>query len=183
MEGYQIINMEKRSRKKGILFWITGLSGSGKTTLGKTIHKDITKLYGPTIMISGDNLRKIFKLNGHKKEERLKLTNSYCQFAKYVTNQKINIIFAVVSMFDKPRKWNRQNIKNYVEIYVKSDLKKIIRLRKKKIYHKKNIKNLVGIDIVPEFPKKPNIIIKNFFSKSKEKISKELVQKIKKIIN
>tara|TARA_B100001769_G_C21937779_1_gene505250 strand:+ start:107 stop:658 length:552 start_codon:yes stop_codon:yes gene_type:complete len=183
MEGYQIINMEKRSRKKGILFWITGLSGSGKTTLGKTIHKDITKLYGPTIMISGDNLRKIFKLNGHKKEERLKLSNSYCQFAKYLTNQKINIIFAVVSMFDKPRKWNRQNIKNYVEIYVKSDLKKIIRLRKKKIYHKKNIKNLVGIDIVPEFPKKPNIIIKNFFSKSKEKISKELVQKIKKIIN
>ena len=183
MEGYQIINMEKRNRKKGILFWITGLSGSGKTTLGKTIHKDITKLYGPTIMISGDNLRKIFKLNGHKKEERLKLSNSYCQFAKYLTNQKINIIFAVVSMFDKPRKWNRQNIKNYVEIYVKSDLKKIIRLKKKKIYHKKNIKNLVGIDIVPEFPKKPNIIIKNFFSKSKEKISKELVQKIKKIIN
>ena len=119
MEGYQIINMEKRNRKKGILFWITGLSGSGKTTLGKTIHKDITKLYGPTIMISGDNLRKIFKLNGHKKEERLKLSNSYCQFAKYLTNQKINIIFAVVSMFDKPRKWNRQNIKNYVEIYFK----------------------------------------------------------------
>ncbi len=175
--------MKKENRKKGILFWITGLSGSGKTTLGKAIHKDITKLYGPTIMISGDNLRKIFKLNGHKKEERLKLTNSYCQFAKYITNQKINIIFAVVSMFDKPRKWNKQNIKNYVEIYVKSNLKKIIRLRKKKIYHKKNIKNLVGIDIVPEFPKKPNIIINNFFSKSKEKISKELVLKIKKIIN
>ena len=124
--------MKKENRKKGILFWITGLSGSGKTTLGKAIHKDITKLYGPTIMISGDNLRKIFKLNGHKKEERLKLTNSYCQFAKYITNQKINIIFAVVSMFDKPRKWNKQNIKNYVEIYVKSNLKKIIRLRKKK---------------------------------------------------
>ena len=31
-------------------------------------------------------------LKSSKKEERLKLTNSYCQFAKYVTNQKINII-------------------------------------------------------------------------------------------
>lgn len=173
----------KIDKKKGILFWITGLSGSGKTTIGKAIHEDIIKLYGPTIMISGDNIRKIFRLNGHKKEERLKLTNSYCQFAKYVTNQKINIIFAVVSMFDKPRKWNRKNIKNYVEIYVKSDLKKIIRLRKKKIYHKKNIKNLVGVDIVPEYPKKPNIIINNVFSKSKEKISRELIQKITKIIN
>ena len=175
--------MKKKNKKKGILFWITGLSGSGKTTIGKAIHEDIIKLYGPTIMISGDNIRKIFRLNGHKKEERLKLTNSYCQFAKYVTNQKINIIFAVISMFDKPRKWNRKNIKNYVEIYVKSDLKKIIRLRKKKIYHKKNIKNLVGVDIVPEYPKKPDIIINNFFSKSKEKISRELIQKITKIIN
>ena len=168
--------------KKKWLFWITGLSGSGKTTLGKAIHKDIVKLYGPTIMISGDNLRKIFRLNGHKREERLKLSKSYCQFAKYIVNQKINIIFAVVSMFNTPRKWNKDNIENYIEIYIKSDLRKIINLRKKKIYHKKNIKNLVGIDIVPEYPKKPNIIINNFFNKSKEKISKELVEKIKKII-
>tara|TARA_Y100000992_G_scaffold262938_1_gene199012 strand:- start:792 stop:1328 length:537 start_codon:yes stop_codon:yes gene_type:complete len=173
--------MKKKNKKKGILFWITGLSGSGKTTLGKAIHKDISKLYGPTIMISGDNLRKIFKLNGHKKEDRLKITNSYCQFARYITNQKINIIFAVVSMFDSTRKWNRQNIKNYLEIYVKSDLKKIIKLKKKKIYHKKNIKDLVGVDIIPEFPKKPDITIKNFFSKNKEKISKEIVKKIKDI--
>ena len=50
------------NKNKGILFWITGLSGSGKTTLGKAIHKDIKKLYGPTIMISGDDVRKIFKM-------------------------------------------------------------------------------------------------------------------------
>ena len=83
------------NKKKGILFWITGLSGSGKTTIGKAIHKDIQKLYGPTIMISGDNIRKIFFLKGHTKIERLKILKSYCQFAKYITNQNINLIFAV----------------------------------------------------------------------------------------
>ena len=31
----------KINKKKGILFWITGLSGSGKTTLGKKIFKQI----------------------------------------------------------------------------------------------------------------------------------------------
>ena len=62
--------MKKIDKKKGILFWITGLSGSGKTTIGKSIHNDIKK-YGPTIMISGDNVRKIFHLSGHKKEEDL----------------------------------------------------------------------------------------------------------------
>ena len=52
--------MIKINKDKGILFWITGLSGSGKTTLGKAIHRDINKLYGPTLMISGDDLRNIF---------------------------------------------------------------------------------------------------------------------------
>ena len=129
-------------------------------------------------MISGDNIRKIFNLKGHKKDERLKLTKSYCRFAKYITNQKINIIFAVVGMFEEPRKWNRKNLKNYVEIYIKSNLKKIIRLKKKKIYHKKNIKNLVGLDIKPQFPKKPDIKINNTFNKRSNILAKEIVSKI-----
>ena len=84
-------------------------------------------------------------------------------------------------MFDKPRKWNKQNIKNYVEIYIKSNLNKIIKLKKKKFIIK-NIKNLVGIDIIPEFPKRPYIKIINSFNKNKKKISKKIISEIKKKI-
>ena len=169
----------KINKKKGILFWITGLSGSGKTTFGKAIYKDIQKLYGPTLMISGDNIRKIFYLKGHTKEDRLKILKSYCRFAKFITNQNINLIFAVVGMFNEPRKWNRKNISNYIEIYIKSNLKEIIKLKKKRIYHKKNIQNIVGVDIKPEFPKKPNITIVNSFDKPKTKIAFQIIKKIK----
>ena len=169
----------KINKKKGILFWITGLSGSGKTTFGKAIHKDIQKLYGPTLMISGDNIRKIFYLKGHTKEDRLKILKSYCRFAKFITNQNINLIFAVVGMFNEPRKWNRKNISNYIEIYIKSNLKEIIKLKKKRIYHKKNIQDIVGVDIKPEFPKKPNITIVNSFDKPKTKITFQIIKKIK----
>ena len=172
----------KTKKKKGILFWITGLSGSGKTTFGKAIHKDIQKSYGPTIMISGDNIRKIFYLKGHKKQDRLKVLKSYCQFAKFITNQNINLIFAVVGMFNEPRKWNRKNITNYIEIYIKSNLKEIIKQKKKRIYHKRNIQDIVGVDIKPEFPKKPNITIINSFNKPKTKIVFEIIKKIKKNI-
>ena len=48
--------------KKWHLFWITGLSGSGKTTLAKKIYKKINKIYGPTIILSGDDIRNIFSL-------------------------------------------------------------------------------------------------------------------------
>ena len=47
----------KINKKKGILFWITGLSGTGKTSIGKKIKKDIVKNYGPTLLVNGDDIR------------------------------------------------------------------------------------------------------------------------------
>ena len=70
----------------------------------------------------------------------------YCKLAKFITNQNVNVIFAVIGMMDNIRHWNRKNIKNYVEIYIKSDLKLVMSKKKKKIYKKKT-KNVVGLDI------------------------------------
>jgi len=85
-------------------------------------------------------------------------------------------------MMDGLRNWNQKNLKNYVEIYIKSDLKKIINKRKKKIYHQ-NKKNIVGLDIKPEYPKKPHIILHNNFKKSINVYSEDLMIKINKHLN
>ena len=172
----------KKNKNKGILFWITGLSGSGKTTIAKKIKKDIIQLYGPTLLVSGDNLRKIFNFNKYTYNERVSNSKKFCKFAKFVTNQKINLIFAAVGMMDSMRKWYRNNIDNYIEIYIKADLKKIIRLKKKKIYHKKNGGDIVGITIKPEFPRQPDIRINNDFKKSTDDLVNNLIKKISKIV-
>tara|TARA_B110000014_G_C19959763_1_gene496676 strand:+ start:32 stop:568 length:537 start_codon:yes stop_codon:yes gene_type:complete len=169
-----------KNKHKGTLFWITGLSGSGKTTIAKKIKSDIRKHYGPTLLVSGDNLRKIFNFNKYSYEERVLLAKKFCKFAKFITDQKINLIFAVVGMMHSSRKWYRKNIDNYVEIYIKADLNKIIKLKRKKIYHKKKIGDIVGIKIKPEFPKNPHIIINNDFKKNIEELSNELINKLKK---
>ena len=174
--------MKKKSKKKGILFWITGLSGSGKTTIAKLIKKDIVKNYGPTMLVSGDDLRKIFNFNKYTLVERKLLAKKFCNFAKFITNQNINLIFATVAMMHAPRNWNRKNIDNYVEIFIKTKINKIIEAKKKKIYHKKNIGDIVGLNIKPELPKKPDIIIINSFDKRINDLSKILVNKIKLII-
>ena len=173
---------KKINKKKGILFWITGLSGSGKTSLAKKIKKDISKKYGPTIIISGDNLRSIFCLNKYDYKSRLSNMQKFTKFSKFVTDQKINIIFAVVGLIEKPRVWSRKNIDNYIEIYVKSDIKKIIKSKKKKLYRKKKQNNIVGINIKPEFPKKYDIILLNNFNNSINKLSKDLLKKIHNLI-
>ena len=170
-----------RNKDKGILFWITGLSGSGKTTIAKKIKKKISHLYGPTIELSGDDFRKIFKLNKYTKKARIEYLLKYLHFCKLITNQKINLIFNLIGMYSRARRWNRKNIDNYVEIYIKADIHKIIKLKRKATYLK-NKKNIVGLHIEAEFPTKPHIIIKNDFDKTLDKLSKELVNKIKILI-
>ena len=115
--------MKKINKKKGILFWVTGLSGSGKTTLSKKIKKDITKYYGPTLLISGDDLRKIFNFNKYTLLDRIILSKKFGNFAKFITDQKINLIFAIVGMMHRSREWNKNNIDNYLEIYIKTERK------------------------------------------------------------
>ena len=176
--------MKKIRLKKnyGTLFWITGLSGSGKTRIAKKIAGTIRKKYGKTIILSGDEIRNIFDLKGYSYEDRLKTVLKYCKLAKKITSQNVNVILAVIGMVDILRNWNKKNQKNYVEIYIKSDVKKIIEAKKKKIYHKK-IKKIVGVDIPAEFPKRPNIIVNNNFKKDINYLSKTLLNKIEKLIN
>lgn len=173
--------LRKINKKKGILFWVTGLSGSGKTTIAKKITRKINKLYGPTVVISGDNLRNMFNLKGYSYKDRLDTVKKYCKLSKFLTSQKINVVFAVIGMMDLVRDWNRKNIDNYVEIYIKSEIKEIIRRRKKKIYFLSK-KNLVGLDIKPEFPKKPDIVLKNNFKMNINELSEKLMDKIQKLI-
>ena len=174
--------MKKKNKKKGILFWVTGLSGSGKTTLSKKIKKDITKYYGPTLLISGDDLRKIFNFNKYTLLDRIILSKKFGNFAKFITDQKINLIFAIVGMMHRSREWNKNNIDNYLEIYIKTNIKTIIKANKKKIYHKRNSGDIVGVNIKPELPKRSDIIINNNFKKTANVLSKELVGKIRDII-
>tara|TARA_B100000787_G_scaffold164487_1_gene147219 strand:- start:91 stop:627 length:537 start_codon:yes stop_codon:yes gene_type:complete len=175
--------MKLKNKNKGILFWITGLPGSGKTTLGRKIKKNITKVYGPTIMISGDDIRKIFALKGYEYNERVAILKKYSLFAKYITEQKINIILAVVGMVESQRKWNRTNIENYIEIYIRSSIKNIIKLNKKKIYNKKNPGKLIGINIKPQYPKKPDITIINSFKSTTDQMAKSLISNINILLN
>lgn len=171
----------KLKKNKGILFWITGLSGSGKTTIANKIERNILHKYGPTICLSGDDVRKIFNYKKFSRKNRLSYALSYSQLCKKITNKNINVIFSTVSLFHKVRKFNRLNINNYLEIYIRSDINKVIK-QKKKFFYKGNHKNIVGKNIKAEFPTSPHITIINNFKKPTSSLAKELLKKISKKI-
>jgi len=173
----------KLKKNKGILFWITGLSGVGKTSIAKKIHKEIIKNYGPTILFSGDDLRSIFQIKTYDKKNRYKLAKQYSSFCKSIVDQNINVIFATISLFHDIQKDNQKKIDNYVEIFIKSDFKKVSKLSKKKIYLNLNEeKNIWGKNLKPEFPKKPNIVIMNNFNENLILLSNRILSKIQKAI-
>ena len=101
--------MKKIKKNRGILFWITGLSGAGKTTISKKIYKQISKEFGKTIIINGDDIRKIFELKGFDYKDRKKIGLQYSKLFKKITDQNVNIIFAGIVMIEKVRDWNRKH--------------------------------------------------------------------------
>ena len=82
-----------KKNTKGTLFWITGLSGSGKTQIAKKIKNQIIKNYGPTILFSGDDIRRIFNLKGYTYEDRFKTVMKYCKLAHSITNHKTLMLY------------------------------------------------------------------------------------------
>ena len=165
----------KKKSKKGKLIWITGLSGSGKTVIAKKLKNKINN--ANLFLINGDEIRNMFNLNKYDRETRLKYAYSYSKLCKKLTDQGINVIIAVVAMFDEVRKWNRNNIENYYELYIKTPLN-LIKIRNKKKLYLSNKINVFGKDIKAEYPKKPNQIIKNNYKKSINKIVEELLIKM-----
>ena len=171
--------MIKINKNHGILFWVTGLAGSGKTRYAKLLRRGIAKNFGPTIVLSGDDIRKSFNLKGYSFFERKKILIKYLNLIKLITKQKINVIFAVIGMIDEIRKKNRRIFKNYFEIFIKTSYLRLKKNNKKKLYVG-NKKNVVGKDISPEYPQKPDLIYFNNFNLSTKEEEKIILNKILK---
>lgn len=182
------VNFKKNSKllkniNKGTLYWLTGLAGAGKTSIGNILFKYIKKKYKNTIFLDGDILRAIlgYENTNYDKASRISIAMQYAKLSKLFTDQGINVIFATISMFDSVRTWNRKNINNYVEIYLKVPFDILIARDKKHLFSKaiKNEKqNVVGIDIKIEEPKNPDIVIENSEKVSIDNLSKDLINKL-----
>ena len=169
----------KNNYKKGILVWITGLSGSGKSLIANKLKRIFKNKNLFFIIINGDDIRKIFNLNKYDNISRLKYSYSYSRLCKKITDEGSNIILTTISMFDEIRIWNRKNIENYFEIYIKCKKKDLVKKNKKKLY-KSDKNNVVGKDIIPQYPKDPDLIINNNYKKSLDEISLKIFRKITK---
>ena len=146
-------------RKKGICYWITGLSGSGKSTVSEAFSEMIRNDFKNIILLDGDNLRVIFNNKSFSNEDRLKLSYKYALTANMLLDQGIHVVISVMALFHEVHKWNRENISNYVEVFLDVPIQELERRDPKGLYLKYKrgeVKNMVGMDIMAEFPENPH---------------------------
>lgn len=175
--------IKKIDKKKGIFFRISGLPGSGKTSMAIKLLPLIKKQFGPTIMWSGDDIRRIFKNRKYDLKSRNDFGKMIIKLASFFLKQKTNVIFATVGLNEEIRNFTKKNIINYVEIYIESEIKQLRRRKVRTFYNDiKNTQNVWGIDIKPEIPKKPDIKIINNFKFGINILTKKIFKKITEII-
>ena len=87
--------------------------------LGKLLYKSIKYNKDNVILLDGDELRELYGSKDYSYEGRKLLSIKYCKLCKMLSDQGIDVICCTISMFDECRNWNRENISNYKEIYLK----------------------------------------------------------------
>jgi len=145
--------------------WMIGLSRAGKTTLSQLLYKKLKPDVSNLVLLDGDAIRVLFGSDvDHTIEGRRKNAERISHLSKFLSDQNIHVIAAVLSIFPEWQAWNRKNISNYQEVYIKASMDSLEKRDTNGLYSqaKKGLmKNVVGVDIPFPEPKQPDLVIEN----------------------
>ena len=150
----------------GCVYWITGLSGAGKTTLGRELWQRLRAAGRSAIFLDGDMLREVIAEDlGHNLANRRKSAMRNARLCRMLASQGGDVVCPTISMFHDVQRWNRENIPNYREIYLRVPMDELQRRDAKGIYaaaKRGELCDVVGLDVAAELPEAPDLILDNF---------------------
>ena len=150
--------------KPGRVYWITGLSGAGKTTIGTGLYQELRQRKKNVIFLDGDQLRQVFQNRDYSLKGRELLAMQYSRLCHMLSEQGIDVICCTIAMFDSCREWNRKNIRDYFEVYLKVPIETLVERDQKGLYSgalKNEIHEVMGVNLEFAEPKHPDMVIKN----------------------
>ena len=165
------------------MLWIIGLSGAGKTTLANLIREQLSALGKSTLILDGDEVRKLFGDDaGHSLEGRRLSAERLLRLCKFIDSQGFSAICPVISIFPDLREKAREELSNYYEVYVRAEMSELEARDSKGLYSKFNkgeIVDVVGKDIPFPEPKHADHTVENLGSiNGLEVYAKELAKKL-----
>lgn len=142
--------------QQGFALWLTGMSGAGKTTLGTQLATVLQQRQLKVELLDGDLIRTAFGLKlGFTRVDRIINLKRAVILAKTLVKHDVIAICSFITPYEICRRYGRENINRYVEVYVKCPLDVLIQRDVKGLYRRAlsgEIENFTGISDPYEEP-------------------------------
>ena len=173
------------------VIWITGLSGSGKTTLATEVVRLLRDQGKTVLMLDGDRLRNILQSSeatekNHGREARIRHAFQYSALCRLISNQRIIVVIATISLFHEVHEWNKEHLRGYFEVYLRVPLDELERRDSKKIYSQfasGELTNVPGLDLEIDEPVNPDKVIEFDYKHSINRTAMELIDELSRKTN
>ena len=148
-----------------MVIWLIGLAGAGKTVIGREVYSILRARKPNVVFLDGDHVRAIMGADlGHSVEDRRVNAWRICRLCKYLDDQGIDVICAILSVFHDTQRWNRENYSEYFEVYIDVPMGELISRDQKGLYRGAlagDVKDVVGFDIPFEPPPLADHVVRN----------------------
>ena len=153
---------------KSFVIWLTGLPSSGKTTLAQNLAATLKAAGAPVEVLDGDEVRRTISADlGFSAKDRREHAIRVVYLSKMLIRNGINVIVPIISPYRETRAYARQELENFVEVYVDCPQEECIRRDVKGLYAKAlsgEIKEFTGISDPYEPPDSPEITVHTHLS-------------------
>ena len=171
--------------EKGTVYFFTGLAGAGKSTIGGLFYQRLKEKSPTAILIDGDLTRlaaghstvdgRVLLEDRYTTEARKSGAFESFQTCKYYADQGLDVVICSIAMYTEVRDWNRKNIENYREVYLKVTRETLYRRDQKKLYSS-GTKKVVGVDLPWDEPGHSSIVVPNDGEETPEEIVDRLMK-------
>ena len=162
----------------GVTLWFTGLPCSGKTTIADILAPKLRALGKKVERLDGDIVRNgLTRDLGFSKEDRDMNIERVTFVAKLLTRNQVLVLATFVSPYRDRRNKSREEIGEFIEIYVKASIEECMKRDVKGMYKKAlagQIKNFTGVDDPYEEPLNPELILDTDKESVEESVDKVL---------
>ena len=147
---------------RGVTIWLTGLPSAGKTTLARLLGNKLRErgITGMEIL-DGDVVRmNLCKDLGFSQEDRMSNIRRIAFVSQLLTRHGVIVIVAAISPYRESRDLARQEIKDFVEVFVKCPIAVLIERDVKGNYKKAlagNLPHFTGVSDPYEEPLQPEV--------------------------
>ncbi len=149
--------------RQGFAVWLTGLPASGKSTIAEALHRELTGRGANVAVLESDALRRIFTPNPvYSDAERDVFYAGMAYIGGLLTRHGVSVIFDATANRRAYRDWARQQIPEFLEVYVDSPLAVCEARDPKGIYRRGregNAPNVPGLHTEYEPPLQPDVAV------------------------